>query len=137
LKEYSEIDSKFRYIILASKRAKQLLKGAKPKVKSKSRNLIRVAQQEVMQGLVEFEIIQNQVEEFTDTGDDMFIGEEIQAAVAADVVETAEADEEPKKPVAEPDATGEKIKKAAKAKEEKGEAKKVKKAAPKKKTKKE
>ena len=83
MKDYDEIDSKFRYIILASKRAKQLLKGAKPKIKSKSRNLIRVAQQEVKQGLIEFEIIQNPVEEFIESGDDMFIGEEIRAAEAA------------------------------------------------------
>ena len=82
LKDYSDIDSKFRYVILASKRAKQLLKGAKPKIKSKSKNLIRVAQQEVKAGLVEFEIIQNQTEEFSDSGDDMFIGEEIQAVSA-------------------------------------------------------
>ncbi len=81
MKEFSDIDSKFRYIIVASKRAKQLLKGAKPKIKSKSRNLIRVAQQEVQQGLIEFEIIENPVEEFVDTGDDMFIGEEIPAVV--------------------------------------------------------
>lgn len=82
MKEYSDIDSKFRYVILASKRAKQLLKGAKPKIKSKSKNLIRVAQQEVKQGLIEFEIIENPVEEFIDTGDDMFIGEEIRAVAA-------------------------------------------------------
>ena len=82
MKEYSDIDSKFRYVILASKRAKQLLKGAKPKIKSESKNLIRVAQQEVKQGLIEFEIIENPVEEFIDTGDDMFIGEEIRAVAA-------------------------------------------------------
>jgi DNA-directed RNA polymerase subunit K/omega len=94
LKEFGEIDSKFRYVILASKRAKQLLKGAKPKIKSKSKNLIRVAQQEVKQGMVEFEIIQNQVEEFIDTDDDMFIGEEIKAAVPPEEEETVEEAQE-------------------------------------------
>ena len=145
LKEYSEIDSKFRYIILASKRAKQLLKGAKPKIKSKSRNLIRVAQQEVKQGLVEFEIIQNQVEEFTDSGDDMFIGEEIRAAESAGEDEPMPAEEETKEPVMEIETTGDKLKKAAKkasakkasAEKEKAEEKKAKKPAPKKKAKKE
>ncbi|MFA9454889.1 MAG: DNA-directed RNA polymerase subunit omega, partial [Candidatus Aminicenantaceae bacterium] len=82
MKEYSDIDSKFRYVTVAAMRAKQLLKGAKPKIESKSKNLIRVAQQEVQQGLIEFEIIQNPVEEFLDTGDDMFIGEEIRAGAA-------------------------------------------------------
>lgn len=90
MKEYSDIDSKFRYVILASKRAKQLLKGAKPKIKSKSKNLIRVAQQEVQKGLVEFEIIQNQVEDFIDTDDDMFIGEEIKLAAPPVEEEAAE-----------------------------------------------
>ena len=82
MKEYGEIDSKFRYVILASKRAKQLLKGAKPKLKPKTKNLIRVAQDEVRRGLIEFEIVQNKVEEYGETGDDMFIGEEINAVSA-------------------------------------------------------
>ena len=109
MKEYSEIDSKFRYIILASKRAKQLLNGAKPKIKSKSRNLIRVAQEEVKAGLVEFEIIQEPVEEFIDSGDDMFIGEEIRAAAAVVEDEPLAAEDEAK---AEEDGGEEKKKKA-------------------------
>jgi DNA-directed RNA polymerase subunit omega len=57
LKEYGEIDSKFRYVILAAMRAKQLLGGAKPRIKSRSKNLIRIAQEEVKQGLVDYEIV--------------------------------------------------------------------------------
>lgn len=57
MKSYGDIDSKFRFVILASKRAKQLLKGEKPKVKSKSKNLIRVAQEEIKRGLVKYEHI--------------------------------------------------------------------------------
>jgi len=103
LKDYSDIDSKFRYVILAAKRAKQLLRGAKPKIESKSRSLIRVAQEEVKKGLVEFEIIQNPIEEFGDSGDDMFIGEEIQAVSAPpeeelDRESPEEAAEAPPKP---------------------------------------
>ncbi len=94
MKEYGEIDSKFRYVILASKRAKQLLKGARPKLKPKTKNLIRVAQEEVKRGLIDFEIVQNKVEEYSETGDDMFIGEEIRAVSAlADAGSTAEAEE--------------------------------------------
>lgn len=59
MNHYGKIDSKFRFVILASKRAKQLLKGAKPKVKSKSRNPIRLAQQEIREGAVDFEILQS------------------------------------------------------------------------------
>jgi DNA-directed RNA polymerase subunit omega len=56
---FGKIDSKFRFVILASKRAKQLLKGAKPKVRSKSRNPIRLAQLELREGAVDYEILQS------------------------------------------------------------------------------
>jgi DNA-directed RNA polymerase subunit K/omega len=54
---FGNVDSKFRFIILASKRAKQILKGAKPKIEMKSRNAVRVAQAEIMENLVEYEIL--------------------------------------------------------------------------------
>ena len=77
MKTYGEIDSKFRFVIVASKRAKQLLRGVKPKVKSKSKNPIRVAQVEVRQGLVDYEIIELKKEEVPKPEDESFIGEEI------------------------------------------------------------
>ena len=77
MKTYTEIDSKFRFVILASKRAKQLLHGAKPKVKSKSKNPIRVALNEVRSGLVDYEIIEPIIEEVHVPKEDGFIGEEI------------------------------------------------------------
>jgi hypothetical protein len=58
--------------------------------------LILVAQQEVKAGLVEFEIIQEQVEEFPDSGDNMFIGEEIREAAAAGEDEPLAAEDEAK-----------------------------------------
>ncbi|MBN2246599.1 MAG: DNA-directed RNA polymerase subunit omega [Candidatus Aminicenantes bacterium] len=77
MKKYGDIDSKFRYVILASRRAKQLLKGAKPKIKSRSKNLIRVAQEEVERGLIGYEIVQKKQDEVRESGDEMFIGEEL------------------------------------------------------------
>lgn len=77
MKTYTEIDSKFRFVILASKRAKQLLHGARPKVKSKSKNPIRVAQNEVRSGLVDYEIIEPIIEEVQVPKEEGFIGEEI------------------------------------------------------------
>ena len=50
-------DSRFQFVILAAKRAKQLLKGAKPKIRTKSRNPIRIAQEEVRLGLIDYEIL--------------------------------------------------------------------------------
>ena len=54
---YGNIDSKFRFVILAAKRAKQLLRGSKPKLRTKTRNLIRIAQLEVQAGTVEYDIL--------------------------------------------------------------------------------
>jgi DNA-directed RNA polymerase subunit K/omega len=77
LKVYGDLDSKFRFVILASKRAKQLLSGSKPKIKTKSKNLIQVAQQEVKQRLIDYEIVQPKAEEFQGMEDEAFIGEEL------------------------------------------------------------
>lgn len=73
-----EIDSKFRFVIIAAKRAKQLINGAKPKVKSKSRNLIRVAQEEIEQGVIGFNIIKSKKEELHDVEAEVVIGEELE-----------------------------------------------------------
>ncbi len=50
-------DSKFRFIIVAAQRAKQLLKGDRPKIKSRHRNPIRIAQEELKSGAVRYEIL--------------------------------------------------------------------------------
>ena len=81
MKTYGDFDSKFRFVIVASKRAKQLLKGSKPKLVSKSKNLIRIAQEEVLQGLVEYEIVDSSSEELQVSEGDMFIGEELNIGV--------------------------------------------------------
>jgi DNA-directed RNA polymerase omega subunit len=77
LDSFGNIDSKYRFVILASKRAKQLLKGAKPKLKAKSRNLIRIAQSEVKSGLVEFEVIPTRKEDITEQEERVFVGADL------------------------------------------------------------
>jgi DNA-directed RNA polymerase omega subunit len=79
LDSFGNIDSKFRFVILASKRAKQLLKGAKPKIKAKSRNLIRIAQSEVKSGLIEYELIPTGKEDIPDQDERIFVGADIVA----------------------------------------------------------
>jgi len=74
LNRFGNVDSKFRFVILASKRAKQLLRGAKPKIKAKSRNPIRIAQSEVRAGVIEFEILPTQKEEYQEQEDRVFVG---------------------------------------------------------------
>jgi DNA-directed RNA polymerase omega subunit len=71
---FGNVDSKYRYVILAAKRAKQLLKGAKPKIKVKSRNLIRIAQTEVRSGLIEYEIIPAGKDEIPEQDERVFVG---------------------------------------------------------------
>jgi len=77
LKNFGDIDSKFRYVIIASLRAKNLLKGAKPKIKTRAKNLIRVAQKEVQDGLIEYELITLPNDDIREVENDSFIGEEI------------------------------------------------------------
>ena len=52
-----KIDSKFRYILVAAKRTRQLQAGARPLIQSAAKRLTRVAQQEVTAGLVPFELL--------------------------------------------------------------------------------
>jgi DNA-directed RNA polymerase subunit omega len=59
------IDSKFRFILVAAKRARQLQAGAKPLVQTQTKKLTKVAQLEVEAGLVPFETL----EILSDNGD--------------------------------------------------------------------
>ena len=49
------IDSKFRFILVAAKRARQLQAGARPLVQTQTKKVTKVAQMEVEAGLVPFE----------------------------------------------------------------------------------
>ena len=51
-----DVDSKFRFITVASQRAKQLQAGAKPRVEVRTRKPTRVAMKEVLAGAVSWEI---------------------------------------------------------------------------------
>ena len=94
MERYGNLDSKFRFVILASKRAKQLLQGSKPKIKTKSKNLVRIAQAEVRAGLIDYEIIQPKKEEAHEA-ENIFIGEEIREE--KDIETPEERKEKPKK----------------------------------------
>ncbi len=50
------IDSKFRFIILAAKRTRQLQAGSRAMVPAYSKRFTRIAQEEVSQGLVKYDI---------------------------------------------------------------------------------
>jgi DNA-directed RNA polymerase subunit omega len=56
------VESKFRFILVAAKRARQLQAGAKPLVQSQSKKPTRIAQHEVEAGLVPIELTEPLVE---------------------------------------------------------------------------
>jgi DNA-directed RNA polymerase subunit omega len=51
------LDSKFRFILVAARRARQLQAGAKPLLQTASKRPTRIAQQEVGAGLVPIEFV--------------------------------------------------------------------------------
>lgn len=91
-------------------RAKQLLGGAKPLIKSKSKNLIRIAQEEVKQGLVDYEIVKPSPEETPSVEEEIFIGEDIEEEKGG----TLKKEKEPEKTEKPPEQKEKKSKKKAK-----------------------
>jgi DNA-directed RNA polymerase subunit omega len=53
----ANMDSKFRFILVAAKRARQLQAGARPLIQTATKRSTRVAQQEVGAGLVPIEVL--------------------------------------------------------------------------------
>ena len=58
-----EFDSKFRFILVASERAKQIQNGARPKIESETVKPALISIQEVEEGLVAYEILEEEEEE--------------------------------------------------------------------------
>lgn len=134
MKTNNEIDSKFRFVIIAAKRAKQLLHGAKPRIKSKSKNPIRIAQKEVRDGLVDFEIVEVKKEEILEPAEEGFIGEEItQTPEGMEKKESKKPKDEKKKPAKKP-TVAEKKKPQKKAAKKSGKTEKTQKGTTQKKT---
>jgi len=53
----TEIDSKYRLVLVAAKRSKQLQRGAKVRLQSSAKKFTRVALEEVQRGLVQYQQI--------------------------------------------------------------------------------
>lgn len=53
----TQIDSKYRLVLLAAKRSKQLQRGAKPRIISVAKKVTRVALEEVQRGLIQYQVI--------------------------------------------------------------------------------
>ena len=54
------IDSKYRFVILSALRARQIQGGSRPLIKEPSHKATQIAQREILQGLVQFNIPNNQ-----------------------------------------------------------------------------
>ena len=54
------IDSKYRFVILSALRARQIQGGSRPLIKEPSHKATQIAQREILQGLVQFNIPINQ-----------------------------------------------------------------------------
>lgn len=53
--EKTQVDSKFRFVLVTSGRAEQLMRGARPKIDAVNRKSTSVAMDEVRQGLVDWD----------------------------------------------------------------------------------
>ncbi|MCJ7588305.1 MAG: DNA-directed RNA polymerase subunit omega [Candidatus Aminicenantes bacterium] len=113
MRNYGDVDSKFRFVILAAMRAKQLLKGAKPKVKTRSRNPIRIAQLELQAGLIDYNIVTDLKEEVPEVEEQVFLGDDLggdgdvaDAAGGLDEDEDKEEDKEGESDKGEKDEEG-------------------------------
>ncbi|HET9531409.1 MAG TPA: DNA-directed RNA polymerase subunit omega [Blastocatellia bacterium] len=51
----NKIDSKYRLVLLAAKRSKQIQKGARPRVQTTAKKPTRVALEEVQRGLITYQ----------------------------------------------------------------------------------
>lgn len=51
-----DIDSKFRFIVVAAQRSKQIQSGAKARVETRSRKPTRIAMEEVLHNAVSWEL---------------------------------------------------------------------------------
>jgi DNA-directed RNA polymerase omega subunit len=58
------VDSRFRYVLLVSKRAEQIIQGAQPKIKSRHAKPTRIAMEEIEKNQVKWQLTQP-VEEST------------------------------------------------------------------------
>ena len=72
------IDSKFRLAILAAKRGKQLVAGAKKRVDTNAENPLTIAIEEIYQGKVKFRILEEN-EQLMEEAASLLLGNEEEA----------------------------------------------------------
>lgn len=68
-------DSKFRQILVAAKRARQVQSGAKPLVLTQARKPTRIAQEELRAGVLPYDILANVSSDSIPESSDSAVGE--------------------------------------------------------------
>ncbi|MBN2346035.1 MAG: DNA-directed RNA polymerase subunit omega [Candidatus Aminicenantes bacterium] len=101
VQELNGIDSKFRLVILVSRRAKQLIGGARRKIEVKSENPLTVAMEEFNQGKIDFNVLNEEDNLFAAVdGDLQNAGEATEAELEEEEADIGgeEAEESKKEP---------------------------------------
>ncbi len=73
------IDSKFRLAILAAKRGKQLVAGAKKRIDTSAENPLTIAIEEIYQGKVKFKILEEHEQIMKKEATSLLLGNEEEA----------------------------------------------------------
>jgi DNA-directed RNA polymerase subunit omega len=73
------IDSKFRLAILAAKRGKQLVAGAKKRIDTSAENPLTIAIEEIYQGKVKFKILEEHEQIMDEESRSLLLGNEEEA----------------------------------------------------------
>lgn len=60
MKEYNGLESKFRQVLIVSKRAKELLRGSKPLIKTKEKHPLKIAKEELEKGKLSIKLIERE-----------------------------------------------------------------------------
>ena len=58
----TDIDSKYRLVLLAAQRSKQLQKGAKPRIQTAAKKPTRIALEEAQRGFIQYQRIVKEAE---------------------------------------------------------------------------
>ena len=95
----TKVDSRYGLVVLAARRARQLMTGAEVKAKNQSTKNVTNALEEIVEGKITYEIVKDAREEVEDLEDEMYEevagpGDEVPQEAAEDrgTAETAEAE---------------------------------------------
>jgi len=60
VKGYNGLESKFRQVLVISKRAKELMKGSKPLIKTKEKHPLKIAKKEIESGKLNVKLVEKE-----------------------------------------------------------------------------